>query len=113
MTAVIRWWALALSCAVLGGCVSQLQVVAGRKVDPGALEKSLQVGKSKAADIAALLGEPYGKGRELLPFRDRPRSVWQYYYEVGALDDIRRTFVFVYLDGDRYDGYLWFSSLPQ
>jgi hypothetical protein len=113
MTTVTKCWALAISCAILGGCASQLQVVAGRKVEPGALEKSLQVGKSKAVDITALLGEPYGRGRELLPFRDRPRTVWQYYYEVGALDDIRRIFIFVYLDGDRYDGYLWFSSLPH
>ena len=47
------------------------------------------------------------------PFRDRPRSVWQYYYEEGGLDDSRRVFVFMYLDGDRYDGYLWFSSLKE
>lgn len=101
---------LALALAV-GGCV-QLKVVAGRPVDPDLLERSLTVGQSSRSDLERELGTPFGMGRILLPFQDAPRTVWSYYYEQGGLEDARRLFLFVFLDGDRYDGYLWFSSLP-
>jgi len=48
--------------------------------------------------------------------------MWSYYYEKGFIKvrdsgrldaEMRRTFLFVYFDHERYDGYMWFSSLPQ
>jgi hypothetical protein len=34
--------------------------------------------------------------------------------EEGTMSDDRRLFLFVYFDPHgRFDGYLWFSSLPQ
>ncbi len=42
-----------------------------------------------------------------------PRVMWSYYYEEGTLQDVRRTFLFVYFDGDLFDGYFWVSSLPK
>jgi hypothetical protein len=36
-----------------------------------------------------------------------------YYYELATLSDSRRAFLFVYLDHGKYDGYMWFSSLPE
>jgi hypothetical protein len=55
------------------------------------------------------------QGRALLPIDegDAPRTVLTYYYEQATMQDARRLFLFVFLDGDRYDGYLWFSSLPR
>jgi hypothetical protein len=48
----------------------------------------------------------------MLPAHDSPRDLWVYYYEEGSLTDDRRIFLFVFFKQDRYDGYLWFSSLP-
>lgn len=94
-----------------------MQIRAGKKPDVGALTKSLQVGKSTQQAVQAALGNPDGRGRSMLPWQSSPRTVWSYYYEEGVIDmggansDDRRIFLFVFFDGDRYDGYLWFSSL--
>jgi hypothetical protein len=45
--------------------------------------------------------------------REEPRTMWSYYYEEGDLKDMRRIFLFVYFDRDKYDGYMWFSSLQN
>jgi hypothetical protein len=68
--------------------------------------------ESTREEVLAVLGAPEGKGREMLPMTAAPRTTWQYYYEEGTLQDARRTFLFVYFDGDLYDGYFWVSSLP-
>jgi hypothetical protein len=38
--------------------------------------------------------------------------MWSYYYELGTMTDDRRTFLFVHLDYEVFDGYMWMSSLP-
>jgi hypothetical protein len=59
-----------------------------------------------------------------LPIDPRPNAgaMWSYYYEEALVRDIlsqhpsiesRRIFVFVFFDEDRYEGYMWFSSLPK
>lgn len=101
---------------LLTGC-GTIQVRAGKKPDISVLQGSLQVGKSTQQDVRAALGDPDGQGRSMLPWQDSPRSVWTYYYEEGVLDlgggnsDDRRIYLFVYFNGDRFDGYMWFSSL--
>jgi len=90
-----------------------IQMVAGSRPNIDVLEKSLRMGESTAADVSAALGEPNGKGRAMLPIESKPRTMWSYYYEEGTLEDDRRMFLFVYFDQDRFDGYMWFSSLPK
>jgi hypothetical protein len=90
-----------------------VQIRAGAKPDLAALEKSLRQGKSTTQDVVKSLGEPSGKGLEMLPFMDSPRDTWTYYYEEGDLKDDRRLFLFVFFKDQRYDGYMWFSSLPE
>lgn len=102
---------------VASGCISG-RIEMGRRVNPGPLETKLRIGESTRADVLAALGEPSGRGRGLLPIDAAPKTVWAYYYEEGTLEsnelkDSRRMFLWVYLDGNRYDGYLWFSSLPK
>ncbi len=41
------------------------------------------------------------------------RFVQEVLYAEGSLKDVRQFFLFVYFDADRYDGYLWFLSLPK
>jgi hypothetical protein len=49
----------------------------------------------------------------MLPIDPKARTMWSYYYQVGNLDDARMIYLFVHFDEDRYDGYMWFSSLPR
>jgi hypothetical protein len=109
--------ALMAAALVLGGC-GEIKVRAGTPVFPARLESGLTVGRSTAADVRRVLGEPVGIGREWMPQRAAPRTVWSYNFEEGQLSlagsgDSRRIFVWVFLDGERYDGYLWVSSFPQ
>jgi hypothetical protein len=85
----------------------------GNRPNTDRLETALRVGESTRADVRAALGEPFGTGRSMLPIDPAPRTVWSYYYEEGDLKEARRIFLFVYFNQDRYDGYMWFSSLPK
>ena len=89
------------------------QVRAGTRPNIAALEQRLIVGQSSVDDVIAVLGKPNGKGMSSLPSEQASRPMWSYYYEEGSLKDDRRTFLFVFINRDRYDGYLWFSSLPE
>ena len=129
MTAVIvnrgaRSWAAGLAyllSLLVAGCGENYYV--GTRPVTEALETTLQPGRSTPAEVAAVLGEPSGRGGIMLPVLDKQaRESWTYYFEKGhikakqggGLDfDSRRTFLFVYFDDGVYDGYLWFSSLPQ
>jgi hypothetical protein len=115
MTFLTVLFLLAVS-VFLTGC-GPMQVRAGKKPDVSVLQKSLQVGKSTQQDVRAVIGEPDGQGRSMFPWQDSPRTLWSYYYEEGVIDmggsgsDDRRIFLFLFFDGDKYDGYMWFSNL--
>jgi hypothetical protein len=85
----------------------------GRQIDPGIIGKNLRLNESKTSDVLAALGEPFGKGKAMLPVaHPTPRTMWTYYYGEGDMKDGRGMYLFVFFDQDRYDGYMWFSSLP-
>ena len=105
------------------GC-SSIEYYVGVRPVTAALETTLRPGKSTPAEVIAALGEPNGRrGGIMLPILDKQaRETWTYYFEKGyvkatdsgAMDtDSWRIFLFVYFDDGIYDGYLWFSSLPQ
>ena len=96
----------------LTGCMS-VSIRVGRKPDVYALEQSLKVGESNRADVLRTLGEPFGAGRGAFAAEWAPRDILTYYYETSTMKDSRRVFLWVFLDGDRYDGYMWFSSLDE
>lgn len=101
----------------------EIRYKAGTRPEIGALERSLEIGKSTRADVLAVLGKPNGEGATMLPIDDKARKMWSYYYEEGVLRpqeyphqdrydaDLRRAFLYIYFDGELYDGYMWFSSL--
>jgi hypothetical protein len=93
------------------GCIG-IQVRGGEKFDVGKLE-TLHVGESTKDEVRGVLGEPYGEGSSMLPFHDSPRETWYYYYFEGTITDGRQKILLIYLDGTVYDGYMWFSSLPE
>ena len=113
---------LALVAGLLTTACTESRYEVGNPIDIEALEGKLRVGESSAAEVRAVLGEPSGDGAVLLPIDARPRKMWSYYYEKGLIKagsggnldaEMRRTFLFVYFDEDRYDGYMWFSSLSE
>lgn len=78
-----------------------------------ALERTLRVGQSTQSDVVLALGQPFGKGQLMFPVDPKPRTLWSYYYGEGDTEDARGLYLFVFFDQDRYDGYMWFSSLKQ
>lgn len=96
---------------VLTAC--DIRIRAGSPPNISALESKIELQSSTKNDVREAVGKPFGKGRAMFPFQPSPRDVWSYYYEEGDMNDDRRTFVFVFFDRDQYDGYIWFSSLPQ
>jgi len=104
--------ALALLFAVaVAGC--SIEVATGRVPNVGALETTLKPGESTKNDVLRALGAPVDRSVSALPIEARPRQMWTYYFNRGSLKDVRQMFLFVYFVEDRYDGYLWFSSLPK
>lgn len=117
MTFTTRWrlsaFSLLLASLLLQGCV-EFKMRAGTRPDVSLLEQKLEMNVSTKEEVATLLGQPFGTGGAMLPFHDAPRDMWSYYYEEGTLEDDRRLFLFVYFNAaGRYEGYMWFSSLPQ
>jgi hypothetical protein len=71
------------------------------------------MGASTPADVEQELGPPTHKSRAMLPIDAHPRVMWTYYYVESSRHDARQQYLFVLFNGDRYDGYLWFSSFPE
>jgi hypothetical protein len=105
-------WLVAAGLAACG----TVQFETGGRFDPAVLEQSLKTGVSTQVDIIRALGEPYSQGRALMPFHEADRAVWTYYYERGSVDigsgraNDQRMYLFVFIAGDRFDGYMWFAS---
>lgn len=105
--------ALAL-CGALAGCVGLAAWTrTGIRPNVALLEDELRVGESTKADVRYFLGRPYGQGGDMLPTASVARSTWVYYYAEESASTSRYVLLLVFFDGDRYDGYLWFSSLPS
>lgn len=106
---------LSMSLILISGC-GPIDFQAGKSFDSESLESVLVPGVSKAAQIEAILGKPFGKGRALMPFHEEPRTVWTYFFEQGSINlgggesKDKRKYLFVYLLEDTFDGYIWFDS---
>jgi len=61
----------------------------------------------------AALGQPDGKGTVLLPIVDQPKTLWLYQREETTKIESRHALLFIFLDKDILDGYLWFSTFPR
>jgi len=96
---------------LMPGC--SIRVRMGYHPNIDALEKTLRVGESTQSDVVLALGQPFGKGQLMFPTDPKPRTLWSYYYGEGDMEDARNLFLFVFFAQDRYDGYMWFSSLKE
>jgi len=96
---------------LMAGC--SIRVRMGYHPNIDALERTLRVGESTQSDVVLALGQPFGKGQLMFPTDPKPRTLWSYYYGEGDMEDARNLFLFVFFAQDRYDGYMWFSSLKE
>ena len=95
----------------ISGCMN-MKFKAGKQIDPGVIEKTLHLKESTTNDVRNVLGEPFGKGKAMLPVaHETSRTMWTYFYEQGDMKDSRAMYLFVFFDKGHYDGYMWFSSL--
>jgi hypothetical protein len=77
------------------------------------LETALEPGHTRRGDVLEILGPPDGVGRTKLIFHPEPRVLWQYFHEEGSSNDMRFALLWVFFDGDVYEGYLWFSNAGE
>lgn len=113
---------LALIIGLSTTACTETRYVVGAPPHLEVLDQRLELGTASTEDVLAVLGKPNGAGVIFLPIDRKRREMWSYYYEKGLVKatdsgrldaETRRTFLFVYFDHEHYDGYMWFSSLPQ
>ena len=101
---------LILALLVAPGCMT-LFVQTGERPRTELLDDALEIGRTRTSHVLEVLGPPQGMGRGMLPMHSKPRTVWAYYYQEGTARSLRRALLYVFFDGEIYDGYIWFSSL--
>jgi len=81
--------------------------------DTSAHESTLRAGESTKGDVLTALGPPRGYGMARFNEVERGRVIWFYEFIQAKGSDIDLKMLLVLFDGDKYDGYLWFSSLEK
>jgi hypothetical protein len=99
---------LAVALSLLGGCaIPTIDFGSPPPTEPLA---TLTPRVSTDADVLKAIGEPQGRGIVEHRPNERPRDVWFYYFATNVGMDVKGKYLFVFLDGNVYDGFLWFSS---
>ena len=107
-------------CAMIfaGLIVVSCKYTANQRPPIDALEGKLKIGASTQQEVIAMLGQPNGNGGSFLPIDEKSRKTLSYYFEEGTVNSdsgrvaitANRVFLWVYIDQDRYDGYMWFTT---
>ena len=111
----LRLSALFAATLFLAAC-GAVKFQAGAAFDPNLVAARLHPGQSTMADVQTVLGAPYGTGGAMMPYHDRPRVTWTYFFDRGSIDmtsgtlDERMGYLFVFFLNDRFDSYIWFST---
>ncbi len=107
----------ALTALLVAGCAVQTtKTQAFSRIDQ--IETDLRRGITNKADVLLLLGEPDGAGAlggfDALRGPDGagkgPIDAWFYEFIQIKGDQVGVNILLVFFQGDRYDGYLWFSA---
>jgi hypothetical protein len=106
-----------LMLAASAACTPSASV--GRMPSVTPLTTDLVLGVSTRDDVRHALGDPSGEGGYSFIMDFRPRDVW-FFHELKVTDmkavhdtvvmNMRQRILLVFFDGDRYDGYMWYSS---
>jgi hypothetical protein len=107
----MRFWTTVLG--LLGAGV--ILAATGCSVTYGEMPKverldGLERQRSTKEDVLKTLGAPRGYGMANLGTLPGARPMWFYEYVHGAGSQVDLTILLVFFDGEKYDGYLWFSS---
>src|SRR5262245_8446514 len=68
---------------------------------------------STKEDVLKVLGAPRGYGMADLGTLPGARPIWFYEYAHGGGSQIELTILLVFFEGEKYDGYLWFSASQE
>jgi hypothetical protein len=117
----------ALVGTLVAGCAAGRATTTGPFARADRIGTELRRGVSTKAEVERVLGKPNGTGMSLLPTQDSPREVWIYNdIQTGEARsegrvlgvatvrvDARQQMIFVFFDGDRFDGYLWSTHVGE
>ncbi len=104
-----RWMAVLGLLVLAAGCGSPPTITVGYRAPTQNLDRLVSE-KSSAADVRAALGEPRGHGAARYTKDQPPRKVWYYEFIQIKGSQIGLDILLVFFQGDRYDGYIWFSA---
>ncbi len=96
-----------ITAGLLSGCATTMRVGTPPRTDR---LKGLTVGVSTVGDVLLALGQPRGSGAARSSSVLEPREILSYEYMEAEGQRIGLKLLLVFILGDRYDGYLWFSS---
>ncbi len=97
------------AAASLSACMS---VSYGVKPHTERLQQ-LKPGQTRSSDVLLTLGEPRGKGAAHVRPEMPLEEVWFYEFVKSDGSKTDLDMLLVFMKGDIYDGYLWFSSLQK
>jgi hypothetical protein len=95
---------------LLGGCATTVEY---GTLPPTSKLKQLTPGVTSSSDVIRILGEPQGKGVLHLAGHAGQRTIWSYEYTRAEGAKVQLKILMVLLDGNVYDGHLWFSSVAM
>lgn len=107
------------------GCGTTQSVTPNPFAQTDRIGAELLRGVSTKTDVERLLGKPNGRGMTLLPTQDRVREMWTYLDLEKSAEkvereatgvvvhrfDARQRQIYVFFDGEKFDGYMWAISL--
>lgn len=96
-----------ITAALLYGCATTMSAGTPPRTDR---LNSLTVGTSTVQDVLLALGQPRGSGAARSSAVSEPRKILSYEFMEAEGQRIGLKMLLVFILGDRYDGYLWFSS---
>ncbi len=100
------------AAALMAGCASNMKV--GNNFDYNSFAARVKPGESTGKEVSEWIGQPYGRGVEVMP-DGSTLNVWTYYYGAGQIPSGANTtfkMLQVKLDqDDRVQGYVWSGDL--
>lgn len=102
-----RLFLAGLLCGLIAGCAPPMKLGVEPSVDRLA---ALDLGRADKAVVRETLGQSQGEGKSRMPDFPGLRTVWVYDYVETEGQRVGMAMLFVFFDGDVYDGYLWFDA---
>ncbi len=109
LSKLIFLFILTVTMLGISGCITY-QFRMGKDTKPHNIEATLTLYESTQEDVKRIFGVPEGVGVYVSPITGIKSVLWTYYFAEGDLNKMNDTYLYVYFDGDIYEGYLWFEN---